>query len=308
MVCCLSHPSHALVDMLAAMLETGQLKYVPWNLCTTRDQEVHGVKKLDHDLSSIITDSTTGFLKRVGKPEGYFADVSTDLLLVEALQRRAFAFELAGICVFADFNSVSTRLMKELSRIPLAGYQRVTLEQVENADRYLFTRLAEFTAGGVGRRPDGSLPVSDGIKAVLIEPEFQFLLMQMQSRGSSSSAAGKGQRKGDRDSRSRSRRKKITDQNARNRSANETARNSKGGSQGRGKGAGKGAKGKISKGKLSRFNPALETCRTSDNRPICFGYQDGSCTSASAGQACPKGVHVCWKLGCGQVHPGKDHP
>lgn len=198
--------------------------------------------------------------------------------------------------------------MKELSRTPLAGYQRVTIEQVENADRYLFTRLAEFTAGGVGRRPDGSLPVSDGIKAVLIEPEFQFLLMQMQSRGSASSVSGKGNRKSDRDSRSRSRRRKVTDLNAKNRIANEVSRSSKGGSQGKGKGAGKGAKGKLSKGKLSRFNPAIETCRTADNRAICFGYQDGSCTAVVAGQACPKGVHICWKLGCGQNHPGKDHP
>ena len=47
-------PSYALVDVLANMLKTGQLKYVGWDQCTYRDQEIHGVKKLDNDLTAIV--------------------------------------------------------------------------------------------------------------------------------------------------------------------------------------------------------------------------------------------------------------
>ena len=304
-------PSHALVDLLAGMLESGQLRYVGWTLCTTRDAEVHGAKKLDVDLTSIVTDSSTGFLKRVGRTEGYSADISSDLLLVQALQRRSFAMELAGICEFRVFNNLSSALLKELARIPLSGYQKTTLEQIENADRFVFTRLAALTVGGLGRRADGSNPVADGVAAIVQEPEFRYLLMQMPARGgsgtSSSSVVPRLAKSNRSDSRSRSRRRKITEQNAKNKASNDSARSGKGGAKAKAKGAGKGSKGKVSSGKQSRFNPAVETCRTSTNRPICFGYQDGSCTAAEVGHECSKGMHVCWKIGCGQGHPGKDH-
>jgi hypothetical protein len=303
-------PSHALVDLLAGMLESGQLRYVGWTLCTTRDAEIHGAKKLDLDLSSIVTDASTGFLRRVGRQEGYSADISSDLLLVQALQRRSFAMELAGICNFSVFNSLATSLLKELARPALSGYQKTSLEQIENADRFVFTRLAALTVGGVGRRADGTNPVDEGVAAIVLEPEFRYLLMQMPARGGSSSSSAAVQRtvKADRgDSRSRSRRRKITELNSKNKAVNDAARSSKGAGKSRSKGSSKGVKGKGS-GKTSRFNPAVETCRTSTNRPICFGYQDGSCTAAAVGQECSKGIHVCWKIGCGKGHAGKDHP
>lgn len=302
-------PSHALVDLVANMLETGQLRYVPWSSCTTRDAEVTGIKKLDKDLSAIVTDSTTGFLRRSEKQEEYIADVSSDLMLVQALQRRAFAFELAGVCDFSVLNSLTNRLLKELTRPALFQYQRVTMEQIENADRHVFIRLAALTTGGVGQKADGTWPVKEAMDGVLVEPELAFLLMQMPTRAgagnaTSSSNATKVTKKSERgDSRSRSRRRKITEQNSRNRAANEATKGTKGNSKS--KGAGK-AKGK-GKGKASRFNPAVETSRTHDGRPICFAYQDGSCSSVAPGQTCSRGYHGCWKIGCTQTHAGKDH-
>jgi len=306
-------PSHALVDAIAAMLETGQIRYVAWSSCTTREQEVHGIKKLEDDLSAIVTDVSTGFLKRVGKPQEHVADVSTDLLLVQALQRRAFAFELACVCNFSVMASVSTKLMKEFTRTPLLGYSRVSLEQVANADRYLFTRIAALTTAGVSMRPDGSWPVADAVAAILLEPEFSFLLMQMPGKagqGSSSSTIPvKRSERGD--SRSRSRRRKVTEMHAKNRAAKEAARAAKGSGKGKGKagrGAGGGPKGSgKGRGKFSRFDPAVETSKTADGKPICFGFQDGSCTAAVPGAACPRGMHVCWKISCGLAHAGQDH-
>ena len=40
-------PSHALVDLMVQILETGVLKYVPWSSCTCSEQEVLGNKKAD---------------------------------------------------------------------------------------------------------------------------------------------------------------------------------------------------------------------------------------------------------------------
>ena len=304
-------PSYALVDVLANMLETGQLKYVGWEQCTYRDQEIHGVKKLENDLTAIVRDRE-GFLKTKRHEENYVADISTDLLLVQALSRRSFAFELAGIAEYSVFNAVSTLFLKELSKSALHLYRRVTLEQVENADRYLFTRLAALTAGGLGQRPDRSWPVADGVKAVIAEAGFLFLLMQMPApagAGRSEPAkllqVPKGAARSD--SRSRSRRRKITDKNNQNRAKNEATRSSSSGGKGAAKGRGKGrGKGK-GKSKGSRFDSSCETCRTAAGDPICFGYQDGSCSEVAPGLRCSKGFHVCWKIACGQNRAGKDH-
>ena len=47
-------PSHALTDLLAGMLESGQIRYVTWSSCTPRDAEVHGVKNWKKILQELF--------------------------------------------------------------------------------------------------------------------------------------------------------------------------------------------------------------------------------------------------------------
>ena len=310
-------PSHLLVDLLAGMLESGQIRYVHWSACTTRSQEIHGVKKLDNQITSIVADKGTGFLKQTSKPEEYVAELVTEMHLMQALQRRAFAFELAGLCPYAVFNDVTTRFFKEMNRLPLRGYKVCSLEQVENADRHIFTRLAELTTGGLAKRPDGIFPVAEGVSNIVAESEFTYLLMQMSGAQSSSSASrplqvqqqtvvGKKPKSAARgDSRSRSRRKRVTEDQQKRAALNRLAREGKG-AKGKGRGKGKG-KGKGRSEAFRMMDPLIETNMTANGEPICFGYQDGSCNACQPGQRCPRGWHQCWKIACTQNHRGMDH-
>lgn len=299
-------PSHSLIDLMTQMLETSQIKYIPWSACTAREQEVLGVKRINVDHAGYEPDSG-GFLRRQPKNEEYSADVTSDLLLTHALFRRAIAFELANICPFEVFYALTTKLMKEYMRPALARYSRVSLEQLENADRHVFVELASFTAGGVGVKADGTIPVQAGMKEILSSPDFQFLLMQMPLSGGSSGQASRAVvtrtgGKGRGDSRSRSRRRKITETQEKNRKAKESNKVS-------GKGGGKAGRGKASKGKSKGpFDSRTEVGRTVDGSPICFGYNTAGCTGCGPGERCTKGFHVCWKIGCGQAHPSSQHP
>ena len=296
-------PSHALVDLLTQMLETSQMKYIGWELCTAREQEVHGIKKVQVASESIVAD-TSGFLKKQSHGDIFKADVTTDLLLTYALTRRALAFELANICKYETFAALTSKLMKEYMRPALQKYNKVSLEQLENADRFVFTQLAELTAGGVGVRGDGTYPVEKAMEVILGSSEFLFLLMQMPGGGSSASTNRQPKAEDKRQSsRSRSRRRKITEQQEKNRVTNSAGRGKAAKAKAGGKGRGKGGK---SLGKAP-FNPASETGRTSDGSPICYAYNTGGCTATTAGNRCDKGFHVCWKIGCGQPHAGPQH-
>ena len=46
--------------------------------------------------------------------------------------------------------------------------------------------------------------------------------------------------------------------------------------------------------------------RTADGQPICFGFNLGECRAAKVGERCPKGFHICTKLGCGGEHPANE--
>ena len=299
----IAEPSFALVDLLSQQLETGQIKYVPWTACTDRHSEVNGVKKLDV-FPGIIKEDAAGFLKRVAVENKDVADTATDLLLVQALQRRSLAFELAGICEFTVFNRLSIRLLKELTKPPLHGYNRCTLEQAENADRYVFTRLADLTVGGLACMPDGSWPVATAMATILQEPDFLFLLMQMPKASSSGKSSAKPSQEHDR-SRSRKRRT-AADQAARTvaNAAKKAAKGDKGYSKGKSKSQGKG---KEKSGKARRFDPLIQTSRRPDGEAICFGFQDGSCTECAPGEKCTKGWHICWYLKCFKTHQGRAH-
>ena len=299
-------PSNSLVDCICQMVETGQIKYVQWSACTSREQEILGIKKITID-SSIVTDSS-GFLRQQTKQDEYTADVSTDLMLTHALTRRALAFELAKVCPYETFAALTTRFMKEYMKAPMTRYCKVSLEQIENADRHVFIELATVTAGGVCVRPDGSYPVVDAMRDIMASSEFAFLLMQMPrhsaaaaSSGAETKALGKNKDRGT--SRSRSRRRKLTETHEKNRVANIAAGRGKAVKQNlKGKGKGKG----MQKGK-GPFDPTTETGRTADGSPICFAYNTGGCALTLTANRCEKGFHVCWKIGCGAAHSSHAH-
>lgn len=275
-------PSHALIDNLVQQLDKGQVRYVPWVQCTMREQEVLGIKVANLESNISYAPDASGFLKGK-KTEGlHTADVGNDLLFMQALQRRALAFELANICRYEVMHSLTVRLLREMQAPVLRGYRRLSMEQIENADRFVFIKLAEDCAGGLGVRPDGSWPAKDSIESTLLDPRFSFLLMQMPgndkdhpSTKSSSSTSLPNEHKTKTIEVVKKGKKKV-------------------------KGGGKSSSSDWDKSKTMNKLPNGEN--------ICFGFNlDGCKSKLRAGEKCKRGHHVCWLIGCGKAHKPADH-
>ena len=83
-----SEPSEALVDVCVGMYESNVLKYVEWSKCTSREQELSCDSKKDIRLT---IDPDTSRLKVEAKTKQLEADASSEVLVMQALQRRALA-------------------------------------------------------------------------------------------------------------------------------------------------------------------------------------------------------------------------
>ena len=270
-------PSHRLVDTIVQFLEHGQLRYVHWSTCTSRTQEVQGVKSDQLDSLAVIIHDSSGALKMKRSEAGERADTTSDLLLLQALGRRAIAFDLAGVCPYEAMLSLSDRLMKEYMKSALEGYDKISLQQLERADRHCFNRMSELTSGGL--TPSGGIfPLQAALNLAVSEHDFAFLLMQMPRSAAKARQApitGSDERDGT------GKGKKAV-----------KAKEGKGGKEG------KGVKGKLKK----------TVTRNSEGKNLCFGHQkEKGCPDATDGEACKRGLHLCWVRDCQEPHPGYKH-
>ena len=142
-------PSRLLVDKIAQMVKEGVLKYVPWEEGTTRADELAGLKK-----DKVWKADSNGVVKEAAVDRAVLTSLAADLRLKYALQRRGLAMEMGNLCSFAHHERWANKLLAEYLREPPPGYKRLSLSQLERADRELFRRLAELTRAGLA--PDGA--------------------------------------------------------------------------------------------------------------------------------------------------------
>jgi len=79
----------------------------------------------------------------------YHADTSTELRIRSALDRRCLAFDQADILAYAVQEAWISYMFQQLFRSPPANYNAVTMEQVLQADKCLWIRLAELPRRGI---------------------------------------------------------------------------------------------------------------------------------------------------------------
>ena len=132
-------PSDRLVDVAVTMFEENRLSYTEPSACTSKSQEVLSKSKEDKHIS--IVDGSLRIKNPANKLE---AELGTDLLLRYALTRRGLALDQANILEFSLHDAWVEKLMEVKHTSSPQGYAAVQYNQLLNADRRLFTNLAEL--------------------------------------------------------------------------------------------------------------------------------------------------------------------
>ena len=122
------------------------------------------------------------FAKRVR--EELKADVSTDLKLRFALQRRSLAFDQARLVDYDRFEKWTQILLEAYTASPPECYKKVSIEQVQHADIEMFKYLMKETRNGI--RFNGQLnPLEEAIRRALTAPEIRLHLQPLPSSSGS---------------------------------------------------------------------------------------------------------------------------
>ena len=256
-------PSHALVDLTFQQLEEGVLQFIPLEKCTRRSQELHGVRR------ESVVKVTSGNLA-VGTSEiQVTADLSSEMRVRSAMQRRALAYDQSGLI---DYQT----LMKWTDFLSV-GFSQVSMEQILQADRRLWLTAAEYTRDGISTGPRPTrLEVALGLARA--DPQVSMLLMPLPKSSSSRSNSGDQYVKPH----------KVP-------TKTDYPKNDK-------KGKGNKGGGKKSSKSAVRMPEQLRGLhyKTKDGDSICFNYNLGTCTSTSG--SCERGKHVCMQPFCYGSH------
>ena len=121
----------------------------------TRTAEILGMRKEKTPAGTAWFTDQAGIVRPRQVPVPEVADVGTDLGLIQALQRRGIALDIAGSMSFESHQGLVDRLMQKYQRPSLfLAHASVSVVQPERADRHVWQRMAELACGSLRRRPD----------------------------------------------------------------------------------------------------------------------------------------------------------
>eukprot|EP00435_Cladocopium_sp_Y103_P049944 s2858_g15.t1 len=147
-------PSNHLVDLFVEMIEIGILSYVKPEQCCSRAQEVNAIRK----DPTVSTDSS-GMLKLGTKVAEQSCEANTELKLRAAWRRRNLAMDLAGLVSFEVVEGWVQFLFSHLMRDQPRGFSKVSLQQLLDCDRQLFTLASHRTMGALQKGTDQVKPL-----------------------------------------------------------------------------------------------------------------------------------------------------
>jgi hypothetical protein len=267
--------SHSLLDLVSQQYERDELKYVLVSQCTTRDQELTGLKR-DAQLSL----DSEGQIKVKPACSLATADTTTELKLKNALTRRGIAYDQSGLLDFEIHNRWVDKLFAVQSRHPPPGYKSVGINQLLEADRELWKKMADSCRTGIIPSPGVSRPLDDAMMKYMDSSEVMYYLLPLPSSSSHSE------------------------------NQYGPIRDRKGGGKGDSgkKGAGKKGSGKKGYNKdpvnAESFGwPPGSLPKMKDGTHFCFSFNSRKgCKYAKPGSRCKNGMHLCAKFGCEQKH------
>jgi hypothetical protein len=280
-------PANSVIDAAAAMIDEGIIKYIAWDICITRDQELLAGKK---DKS--FRPDSTGHLQEHIESKFPQADLTTDLKLQQALFRRGVACEIAQLMTYSAHDKIVQLLLRELHQEVPPGYKAISYAQILRADVMIFRRMAELTRGGLDPDERGELPTDKAVNGILLESRVLMLLSPLPS-GSSAAAAGTAAMAA-----------------ASAHDEDEVPVKPKAVAKTKAKAKAK-SKAKASSRTLDKSDPKGRrvlpkglsgSSRNSKGEPLCFGFntKDKGCPDAVPGAKCARGWHSC--MVCGGNH------
>eukprot|EP00435_Cladocopium_sp_Y103_P008239 s5288_g2.t1 len=135
-------PAHCLTDKAHAMIEDGVLQYIPPEKCLSRHDEIQNQK-----TEQQVSFDSHGNLKVSKRASDLSCDTSGELRLRQALTRKALACDQAGLCSFKKLEEWHNQMMNATMRSPPSGHKYVTMQQVLNADKELWSLMSQDSRG-----------------------------------------------------------------------------------------------------------------------------------------------------------------
>ena len=273
-------PGDTLVDRCCQCYEQDRLVYIEWAACISREFELVNNVKKDTSLSF----TSEGTLKLAKQEKHQPAATGTEMQVRYCLVRRGLALDQANILTFSKHEQWTEFLMDARMAEPPAGFQQVSMKQLELADKKLFTLMAEQTRAGIKAQTAGK-PCDTAFDTCFSSTEVRHLLQPkpvFQGAQVSNVQVSRSPRP----------------------SANESPPK-------RQKGGGKG-KGQSKSDSFQRIPYELlklgAVANTQKGHRLCFSYNLKTCNETLKQQKCSKGLHLCCVRGCHKQHAALDCP
>ena len=263
-------PAHRLVDAAVQQAEDSTVRYIPLKDCLSRESELlHSKTELSIEFSA------DGTMKLGKKQAEIQAETSGDLRVKMAMQRRALAYHIAGICNFQAIDALVQRMFSLMTKEPVRGFRAVSLQQVVNADREMWMQAAQNSRGKT--LADPTRPLDEILEKAFNSPETSYHLLPLPA---SSKGSGKPEPSAD---------------TPRKPAPKRPLPGPKGGAPSK-KGKGKGID-----------LPQGCAPETGSGQRICFQFSRKRCNHQDKDK-CVRGLHVCWLKTCGGKHAHADCP
>ena len=197
------------------------------------------------------------------------------MLVRFCLMRRGLALEQGNVISYANHDLLVEKLFEYRMMEAPPGFQKVSMKQLELADKRFWLLLAEHTRAGIKTTASGR-PCDVNFTKCLDSTEFLSLLQHRPGAGGSSQQVSDGDEP--------------------------PPKRPRWGKKGRGKGKNK------SKGSASAQVPAALlalgcVAATPKGFPLCFDYSLDKCQRKVTNQRCERGLHLCAIRGCHKAHP-----
>ena len=271
-------PAHGLYDLCAQMVERNDVAYISPSKCLSRQQELIGAKpekelQLDASKTGLVIKEQT-MTREI--------NLTSDLALYQAMQRRALAMDLINLASY-EVKKWTDRMFAIFAQPAAPVFQKVSQAQLLRADRQAFIRLSETFNGSLKVMPMAGKPLDPMIERLEPDVSVTYFMLPVPSQTGSSSSQGDANKVD---------KKRQDTANAEKPQPNKFQKGSKG------KGKGKNTKREPVPSGLKGMHS-----RTPQGDQICYGYNLGTCKQ---GSACSR-KHFCAVPGCYKNHPQTEH-